>query len=312
MPPPPAARRPMLVVRRLHLYLGLVLMPWAVLYAVTAFLFNHPAAFADAPTVNFGPSAVVGTPLDGLPSPDKQAAAVVARLNETQKPATPYVVGPGAAYTGREFAFVTARAGDRTFGLLYDPKTGSGTARETTAPPVPSAPPAPFAVGGSTPPRPASPPAGVTLPGSLAERLKDAAPAILERCGFPAAEVAVTSTPDLSFPLVADGVTWTATYNPLTGAVSGILGDAPRPPEVSVRRFLLRLHTAHGYPGEVNARWAWAVVVDAMAFVMGFWGLSGLAMWWQLKATRRSGAVALAAGVATAVALGVAMRQVVT
>ena len=33
---------------------------------------------------------------------------------------------------------------------------------------------------------------------------------------------------------------------------------------------------AHGYPGEQNARWYWAVVVDAMAFVLCFWGVTGL------------------------------------
>jgi hypothetical protein len=29
------------VLRRSHLYLGLALFPWAILYGVTAFLFNH-------------------------------------------------------------------------------------------------------------------------------------------------------------------------------------------------------------------------------------------------------------------------------
>jgi hypothetical protein len=43
-----------------------------------------------------------------------------------------------------------------------------------------------------------------------------------------------------------------------------------------------------------------------MAFVMVFWAVSGLFMWWQIKAVRGWGAVVLAASaaVATLMALG--------
>ena len=310
----PSGRRAMLAVRRVHLYLGLFLLPWAILYGVTAFLFNHPAAFADAPTVNFGPAATAGTALDGLPSPDAQAAAVVVALNLRAGSGTPYAVGEGGAkYAGRDYLFGTARSGDRTFSLLYEVAANCGTVRETTAPPVVTPEPAPFAVGRAKPKGVAAPEPveALNVPGTLAERFRAAGPTVLERCGFPPAEVTVTSTPDLSFPLVADGRAWTATYNPLTGTLSGVPagGEAVTPPG-SARRFLLRLHTTHGYPGRLNARWLYAVVVDAMAFVLCFWGASGLLMWWQVKSTRRPGFIVLALGAATAAALGVAMAGV--
>ncbi len=309
----PPGRRVMLVVRRAHLYLGLFLLPWAILYAVTAFLFNHPAAFADAPTVHFGPAATAGTPLEGLPSPDAQAAAVVAALNGRAESGATYAVGEGAAkFVGRDYLFATARSGDRTFSLLYEVAAGCGTVRETTTPPVAVPEPAPFAVGKGKPRAVAAsePAEGLTVPGTLAERFREAGPTILTRCGFPPADVTVTSTPDLSFPLLADGRAWTATYNPLNGTLSGVpAGTEVVAPAGSVRRLLLRLHTTHGYPGVVNARWLWAVVVDAMAFVLGFWGASGLLMWWQVKATRRAGLVVLALGAATATALGAAMAS---
>ena len=311
----PLSRRVMHRVRRLHLYAGLFLFPWAVLYGVTAFLFNHPTAFSDVPMVNFGRSAAAGTPLEGLPSPDEQAAAVIAALNERSKPATPYALGDGGAkYAGRDFLFATAKAGDRTFGLLYDPKTGTGTVRETTAPPPPPAPePAPFAFGKAPAPRPPVPvPAdGLKLPGSLVERFQAAGPTLLDRAGFPAGEVTVTSAPDLSFPVVVGGTTWTATYNPFTGTLSGVpTGSEPPAPEPSVRRFLLRLHLTHGYPGAVNAKWVWAVLVDAMAFALVFWGVSGLFMWTQLKATRTPGLAVLALSATAATALAAAMYTV--
>ncbi|HVJ88034.1 MAG TPA: hypothetical protein VM452_20385, partial [Caulifigura sp.] len=41
--------RMMRVVRRVHLYSGLFLFPWVMLYGVTALLFNHPGAMPDVP-----------------------------------------------------------------------------------------------------------------------------------------------------------------------------------------------------------------------------------------------------------------------
>lgn len=311
----PLSRRVVHQMRRLHLYVGLFLFPWAILYGVTAFLFNHPTAFSDVPMVNFGRSAGAGTPLESLPSPDEQAAAVVAALNERLKPATPYALGEGGAkYAGRDFLFATAKSGDRTFGLLYDPITATGTVRETTAPPAPPAPvPAPFALGKATAPRLPTPvPAdGLKLAGSLAERFQAAGPMILDRAGFPAGEVTVTSTPDLCFRVVAGGTTWTATYNPFTGTLTGVpAGSEPPAPDLSARRFLLRLHLNHGYPGAFNVKWAWAVVVDAMAFALVFWGVSGLFMWTQIKATRTPGLVVLALSATAATTLAVAMHGV--
>jgi len=104
---------------------------------------------------------------------------------------------------------------------------------------------------------------------------------------------------------------WTVTYNALTGTVSGTPADGvPPPEELSTRRFLTRLHLAHGFPGSPNTKWFWAVLVDAMAFVMVFWGLSGLFMWWQVKSTRRWGFLVLLVSAVAATALGLGMHDV--
>lgn len=320
-PTPPAGRsvgrRLMHALRRAHLYLGLFLAPWAVLYGVTAFLFNHPSAFSDQPTTTFGRDAVRGTPAEAWPSAAAQAERVVAALNAKQSPATPYRLA-GPAKFNREFAFATVKTGGDPVGVLFDPVAGGGTLRVTPAEPVrKEVERAPFAVGRTAPdaprartPRPA--PAaddGLKLDDPPHERLKAAIPTILERSGFPAGEVTVTSVPEVVFPIEADGRIWTATYNPMTGAVGGKPADAEEKPELTWRRYLLRLHTAHGYPGEANAKWYWALVVDATAFVLCFWAASGLLMWWQVKATRRAGLVVLLLSAAAATALGVAMHS---
>ncbi|HYH68986.1 MAG TPA: PepSY domain-containing protein [Urbifossiella sp.] len=326
----PLHKRVMHVVRRVHLYLGLLLFPWAVLYGVTAFLFNHPAAFSEQPTTTFGPSATAGTPLDDAPTPGAVAEAVVAKLNEQQSPATPYRVAGEARYGPREFAFATVKADGQTVSVLYDVKSAGGTVRVTppTAEKAESE-KAPFATGstkaggrdkggkggmkGGSRGVPATASGeGVKLPDQLHDRLKAAVPTILARTGFPTGEVTVTSVPDVTFPIEADGRTWTASYNSQTGAVSGVpTGTAPAA-ELGWRRFLLRLHTTHGYPGEQNPKWFWAVVVDVMAGTMCFWGLSGLVMWWQLKGTRKLGAVVLLVSAAAATVLAIGMHAALT
>jgi hypothetical protein len=72
---------------------------------------------------------------------------------------------------------------------------------------------------------------------------------------------------------------------------------------------LLRLHTAHGYPGDTNAKWFWAVIVDVMAFVMCFWGFTGLLMWWQIRSTRTPGFLVLILSAIIATAIGIAMHD---
>lgn len=333
----PVGKRVMHVVRRGHLYLGLFLFPWAVLYGVTAFLFNHPSAFSEQATTTYGADATAGTPLEGAPSAAAVAEQVVAKLNEQQTPLTPYKLAGAARFGPREFAFATVKVEGQSINVLYDVKNGGGTVRATKTVEKVTPEKAPFTTGGGKAfagrekggdkagtkgaargPRgggngPATAGAeAVKLPDLIHDRFKAAVPVILERTGFATGEVTVTSVPDVIFPVEADGRTWTATYSPMTGVVTGVPEGASPSTELGWRRFLLRLHTAHGYPGEQNAKWFWAVIVDVMAFVMCFWGVSGLFMWWQIKATRRLGAVILALSAAAATAIGFAMHAALT
>jgi hypothetical protein len=312
MPPGPTlGKRIMTWVRRAHLYLGLFLFPWAILYGVTAFLFNHPSAFSDAPMVDFNKSASAGTPLADLPSLKQQAEEVLKALNELQKPETPYMLGAGEIRYSRDFAFATVKNKDHNLNLLIDPRNLSGSIRKTVEQPKPAPPPkAPFVVGSTAAPERLKQPddtvtSKLKVPDNLYDRTLAAMPTILEKTGQTVGEVVVTSVPEIIFPIEAEGKTWIATYNPKAGTLSGKLPSEPT--EIGWRRFLLRLHSAHGYPGEVNARWSWAIVVDAMAFVMCFWGISGLFMWWQIKATRKLGAVVLVLSANAATVLGFAM-----
>ena len=318
----PTPKRLVMLIRRGHLYFGLFLFPWALLYGVTAFLFNHPTAFSDRPIANFGADTLAGTALETRPTPLDQACEVVNQLNASQTPATPYQLIGDAKY-GREFAFATVKADGQTISVLLDAKNGGGTIRSSPVAEVKQADPAPFVVGSPAKPRPrearnnrqtARPNTGgePRLTNSLHERFRDALPTILARTGFPTGEITVTSVPDVVFTIRAEGRDWMANYNPMTGTLAGTPAGSQPASELSWRRFLLRLHTAHGYPGEANGRWFWALVVDAMAFTLCFWSLSGLLMWWQIKATRRLGAGVLMLSGLAATALGFAMHAAMT
>ncbi|VTT99736.1 Uncharacterized protein OS=Singulisphaera acidiphila (strain ATCC BAA-1392 / DSM 18658 / VKM B-2454 / MOB10) GN=Sinac_6475 PE=4 SV=1: PepSY_TM_1 [Gemmataceae bacterium] len=342
----PLRRRVMHVVRRGHLYFGLFLLPWVILYGVTGFLFNHPTAFADAPTAAFDRSTLIGTPMESVPSPAEVAQQVVTAVRSRSNPPAAYeLVQPERAKYNREAAFATVKADGRELNVLVEVSGNGGTVRSRPAPQAAAPAPvekAPFAIGnggqkgafpggpkgggrpgggekggrpgmGEKGPRPTAPADALPLESPLHDRVKAAVPTVLERTGFPGGEVTVTSVPDLTF-LMTDGTkTWLVTYNAQAGTVSGRpADDAPPADELSTRRFLTRMHTAHGYPGEQNAKWYWAVVVDAMAFVMVFWGVSGIFMWWQIKATRLVGFLVLVVSVGAAVWLGSGMHEVLS
>ncbi|WP_406698112.1 hypothetical protein V5E97_04555 [Singulisphaera sp. Ch08] len=121
---------------------------------------------------------------------------------------------------------------------------------------------------------------------------------------------AAPAGPDLNFQMEGEGKVWQVGYNIQTGTLTGRPEDAPRTGEsLSNRRFLLRLHTAHGYPAQLNSRWIWAVAVDVMFVCMVGWGITGLLMWWQMKNVRRVGTVILVLSAIVSVAVAIGMHS---
>ncbi len=318
----PFRKRLMHTLRRGHLYFGLFLFPWAVLYGITAFLFNHPTAFSDQATQTIPANEFKGTALESRPNPQMQAEIVVAKLNELQTPTTPYRLSGEAKYSGREFAFATVKAKDQTVSILVDLKNSGGTIRSAPLVERPTPEKAPFAVGGEknkeNTPRPKSGSKNdgenstLKMPNLVADRIKESIPELLQKSDFPTGEITVTSVPDISFPMECDGRIWHVTYNSLTGNLNGVLLEQKPQTELSTRRFFTGLHKLHGFPGETNFKWFWALIVDAMAFTMCFWGITGLLMWWQIKATRKLGFVILLLSAVAATLLGLGMHSTMT
>jgi hypothetical protein len=287
-------------LRRIHLYSGLFMFPWVMLYGITALLFNHPGAFPDRAQRTLSIDDFAGTPLERLTNGAADAEQVIAALNAKLvargQSGPPYrLVEPDKAGYTREVIVARARGAGQEHSVLFD--LPSGTALVSTAEQADGQEP-PFAVR------------GLKVAGSLAERVKTSLPKALSRHGLRADDAGIAVGTELVFLVEADGGIWRATYNVQTGAVTGSPADSPS--DLSTRRFLTQLHLAHGYPSEGGIRWIWALAVDAMFVAMVFWGVSGLFMWWQIKAVRAAGAVVLTASLILATVLALGMHGVMT
>ncbi|MEM7235323.1 MAG: PepSY domain-containing protein [Planctomycetota bacterium] len=272
------------LIRRIHLYTGIFLIPWIFLYGVTAFLFNHPGAFSEVET------QTQPWPQDVPPLPDPALLAdrVVAEL-DARHPESGWFVTPGATPRFEAVFFRSESDGVRYDGS-FRPHLGTWKLRS----------------------RPAASESDDTIvekdlledpEGTLVD-VEPLAVGLLDSKEVSVESVKVRRGARLTIPLTNDdGEESTATYTPSNDQVKVEPASAP----TAMRRFLLRLHMLHGYPDEVGARWIWAVLVDVMAATMVFWGLSGLWMWWQIRRTRVAGAVALVGSLALAAALGVSL-----
>lgn len=285
-------------MRRWHLYSGLFLFPWVMLYGVSALLLNHPEAFPDQLRRRLVAADVVGTGLDRLPSAAEVAAHLVSALNDAPSPDEQAkrvyrLVAPESAAYSRDFIAARSRGEGEEHSVVLDLATGTGIVSTRAL------------SKDGLPPFPAVAPKSA---GSLAERVKKGLPLALGQKGLSSGEPRITFGPELTFLVAVDGKTWRAIYNVQTGSLTGhlpALGGG-----LGTREFLTRLHLAHGYQSHDWVRIVWAVFVDLMFATMVFWGISGLLMWWQMKATRSIGGVILSLGVTVAFLLSIGMHQV--
>src|SRR5204862_6189765 len=130
------------LIRRLHLYAGLFMIPWVALYAFTGFLFNHGLWLPEHPTISFGPDVTRGTPLEGLADAATLADEVTDVLRERARAdgrsSNMRIVEPGRAMFegddiltaksvvgGTEHNFIFYRSGGGVVRCRRDPNTGS-------------------------------------------------------------------------------------------------------------------------------------------------------------------------------------------
>ena len=185
------------VVRQTHMYVGLFLMPWILMYALSTLVMNHRAAFKE----HYGGS-------------------LVRWVKEDER-----------RYTG-QFAGQT------------EPKVmAEQILRE------------------------------LRLEGNFAANM---------------AKNGARLTINRTDPLTPRRITYTSTDNKLVIEKQ----------EFRAQPFLESLHRRRGYNNRYSVDTAWAVSVDVATIGILLWVASGVWMWWELKLTRRTGAMCIAAGLA--------------
>lgn len=295
-------------VRRCHLYLGLFLAPWALLYGITGYLFNHPTHFSDRGLKEISRATLVAAGFDGTLTPPHEAALeVVSKMNERFPDANLELAEDHDAQYLGDFFFATASGSRKTYQLLIRRDGGGGTYLDSTPPPKPAERKAPFMInpqsgtlfrgGQDQNAMAALPIEPLKMTRSSASVVESILPELANRLDLPGLDqpFRLTSAPQLQFRARYAGETWLVKYDSFRGSVNAEVVDPNNvQPPLSWRASLLRLHTTHGYSGIYEARWFWAMMVDAMAGVLIFWSISGLVMWWQIKRLRAIGLVVIA------------------
>jgi len=286
-------------IRRAHLYLGLLLVPWVVLFGLSGFFFNHTSTTFGGGTrelAQFSPAEARRitsfTPVDA----GQLAADVIRQLNEAtpDRPTNYTLVDAGAAHLSANAGF-TGRMTNGTVNLSLNlTDGGAALTMQAGAPPKQT--------------KPAFADQQVKVPGLDFAALGEHAGALAKAAGVLVDGAMTPRTrggPELRFVVQdGNGRRWNAVCDVAQGRLSGRAADDDT--GFNFYSAVTRLHKTHHYPDRVGMRFFWVLLADTLALTMVFWGVSGLIMWWQLKPTRVLGvlAVSLAAVVAAVIFSG--------
>jgi len=280
--PKPASRGVLKTLRRVHLYTGLALLPWVLLYGLTALLFNHAGWMSDARELYLDARELRAAGFTALAPAEERAAEIVRELGQRADGGALRLVPGSANWIGS--VTLNGKGSEREARFAVDPALRGARVVIELA---------------STREAPAawSRPAKLELPGAPSEaqraQLAQAAVAAAAGLGEPLEEATLRRIPDLGFR-ARDGEREYA----CTMKSNGELETRPYTGGARLREKLLRLHVQHGDPGYAGARSLWSWIVDAMGIAMILWAVSGLLMWWPMCATRVYGTIALVSGVA--------------
>lgn len=301
----------LMLVRRVHLYSGIFMFPFVLLYGFTGWFFNHPRLFTGDQVQTFAATDVSDELLSNLPTATETAQSVIEEMNLES-----FIVGGpeiklSTSRTPRYSGFLsyTVNTDEATHRVTINPVTGSGEVRTTQVTPEDDA--QNQSLDAEPKINPLADIRSVQLPDDPLAQVQSSVPQILQKLELSSGEAFPgRRSPQLVFAAEADGVPCIVTYNTAGGGITSIREDDR--PTMETKAFLNRLHLSRMYSPDWDIRWVWALLVDAMFVSMVFWGFSGLMMWWQVKRTRMIGGGVLFASVIFAAALAINMHDSLT
>lgn len=271
------------LVRRVHLYAGLLLLPWLLFFGLSGILFNHPNVGEDVRGQRIGAQDLAGF---AAWQPEEAAGEVLAELNAEgpqrftlDRAYTPHFAG---------YSVLRAPARDGNYMMLLDVATAKGVLVERTARKNPQ--------GSSFPAR------ELSLPRYSSEAVAQHARGLLRARKLPheqELEPHPAIAPELRLRVAdRDGQRWNLSYDTRTGVVSGRRTESF--PNLGVAQILGSMHKTHHFTFELGALWFWALFEDLLGATMVIWALTGLVMWWQVKRTRIAGIASILIALAVA------------
>lgn len=285
--------RTLIVIRRIHLYAGLFLLPWVFLYGITGAMFNHQGLLPEISITDLDREQLADSRIQWFPQPEELARRVVDSLRDAAPNATIVLASePRAEYNNN--VILEVRADGKPHAVHIDPVARS--ARITT---LPDKEDLPRLLGNVH---------NVRLADNPYHLAQQSVPDILSAAGLQASQSArPRGWCKLNFLAEINGELARVTYVLRDGHVDVMKFDGRD--GMTTRQFFLRLHTSHGQPPHWNGRMFWSLILDVMAIAMVTWGITGLVMWWQLKRTRLIGSLVILASITTAVMVYMSMSQ---
>lgn len=263
------------IIRRVHLYAGLIMLPWMAFFGVSGLLFNHPNL---GETVSIYPVAPGSLGNISPWSPDEIAKTVHAQIEAHTQHS--FAIVPSST-TIQGTAIFAAPAPNGRYTLLFDVEHSRGVVMHRRAR------------------------ESVDIP-AFAGQIVDLGPHKVSTLESGASELLTDLKLDASQPLKASpriapklrmqladehGVIWNVECDLRDGRLSGRRADEW--PAVGMTQLLGKMHKTHHFPRHLGHVWVWVLFEDLLGITMVIWALTGLWMWWSIKPTRRAGAVGL-------------------
>lgn len=284
----------MILLRRMHLYAGLLMLPWVLMYGITGAMFNHQGLF---PRAEFRPVAgdEVAEVMQAFPTAEGLAQQVVAAIQEKAPDAAIELAAePNAEFTN-DLSFEVNGPEGRD--VVYIDPVDHSTEMGWNAPNNEELQPLLTDIR------------HIQLSPNPQDIARRAAAAAMELGG----RYGDGQNPR---PFGWTKLNFLARVNQEPARITYVLKDGhidvtkfDGNDGMPLRHFLLRLHTSHGQPPHWNGRMFWSLAVDIMAIAMVLWACTGVLMWWQIKRTRMTGAILLLISAGTATALWISIHD---
>ena len=272
------------IVRRTHLYTGLILVPWVLVYAFSGMLFNHPGLFSDDSTTHYGAEALAGSQLESPPTAREFVEALLPELEKKFAEASGTKAKLGAPRNSRLYGGYELEGNEKGYWISIDAEGGGLSLHRYAHPPRDEHPLATIEE--------------LSPQNKLWERNGQNFVEVTKSTGLSDTQLEVVRAPMVSFELEVDRRMWELTYNPLDGRLEAQVkreGGGAR----ALRTVATDMHKTHVYPSVLSARWLWSLMTDILAIFMLLWAITGVVMWWQLKKLRRLGMLLLMGGFAS-------------